>query len=114
MFNIILSLLSFTVPSYITDQPVDTISIFGNTASLQCQASGLPVPNITWLKGLATLNNPSVTVVSNVTDFTRSSKLVFTNLSFADTGAYICRASNYLVSMTLADSLSIQLTVNCE
>ena len=114
MFNILFYLLSFTVPPYITDQSFDTISIFGNTAFLQCQASGLPVPNITWLKDDAILNNPDITVVSNVTDFTRSSKLVFTNLSFADTGAYICQASNYLVSMTLADSLSIQLTVNCE
>ena len=113
MFNIIFSLLSFTVPPYITDQPIDTISIFGNTASLQCQAFGLPVPNITWLR-LASLNNPDVTVISNVTDFTRSSKLIFTNLSFADTAPYICQASNYLVSVALTNSSSVQLTVNRE
>ena len=106
--------MSFTVPPYITDQPINTISIFGNTASLQCQAFGLPVPNITWLKRLASLNNSDVTVISNVTDFTRSSKLIFTNLSFADTAPYICRASNYLVSLALTDSLSVKLTVNRE
>ena len=45
-------------------------------------------------------------------EFTRTSILFFNNLDFDDSGSYVCRAVNNLVSPVMTDSESATFTVN--
>lgn len=62
------------------------------------------------------LLDPYIVVSKNneEADFTATSYLTFTNLSFDNTGMYVCRASNDLVSVQGTNSTSASLTVNRE
>ena len=69
----------------------------GVTASFTCNADGIPLPNIVWMKqtssGESEISASSVNVQIN--SHNGSSQLIVQNTSTADSGYYICKASNY-------------------
>ena len=68
----------------------------GVTASFTCNSEGFPLPNIVWMKhtrlGEKEISASSFNVQIN--SYNGSSQLVVQNTSTADSGYYICKASN--------------------
>ena len=93
---------------------MDQIQNEGNTISFTCQATGEPVPTITWYFNGAPVDEANtmkytISMMSlNIT--TNSSTLTIMNVQSSDVGTYTCNATN-LVS---TDTSSGVLTVNGE
>ncbi|KFM73053.1 Hemicentin-1, partial [Stegodyphus mimosarum] len=79
--------LDVHVPPAITTLPKSQDISVGDMLSLHCEASGHPIPSITWL-----LNNTQVT--GSVHSILGRSKLHIQNVSKEDEGTYICLAQN--------------------
>ena len=86
----------------------------GDTTSFTCQATGEPVPTISWyfngvlLDDAATMKYTISEISLNTT--TISSTLALRNVESSDVGTYTCNATNVLSS----DASSGILTVNGE
>ena len=70
----------------------------GVTANFTCHAEGFPLPNIVWMKQNGSVERE---ISVNSTNFQinsqgGSSQLIVQNTSTADSGYYICKASNYI------------------
>ena len=86
----------------------------GDTASFTCQATGEPVPTITWyfsgapvdeintMKYMISMMSLNITTISNM--------LTIMNVESSDVGTYTCNATNVVSS----DTSSGVLTVNGE
>ena len=108
---------SLLVIPRILQSPNNTIGLFANTSTLLCSAFGSPVPDIDWLMDGIELNlpDPHIAVTNDQeAEFVTTSYLKFTNLSFGNTGMYICRASNNLDSLQRTNSSIARLIVNRE
>ena len=82
-----------------------------NPATFNCQASGRPVPSISWyFKGvMIDVSNASKYNVSNTTkDTTVTSLLTISNVQSSDVGTYTCQTENNIG----IDQSSGILTVN--
>ena len=85
-----------------------------NTASFTCQATGEPVPTISWyfndvpLDATDTKKYTVSVISSNVT--TNSGRLTIVSVQSSDVGTYTCNATNVVSS----DTISGVLTVNGE
>ena len=62
----------------------------GDSATFTCNASGVPTPNIIWYRDGKQINS-SHYEISSIT--ASSSQLTINNVSHADHGYYVCRAS---------------------
>ena len=87
----------------------------GDTASFTCQATGEPVPTISWYFNITTLSNDSVVnkyeiLVREINTTTISSTLTIMNVQSSDVGTYTCNATNVVST----DTSSGVLTVNGE
>ena len=87
----------------------------GATASFTCQATGEPVPIITWYYNDSVAVNETDAMkytisVKVVNTTTISSTLTIMNVESSDVGTYTCNATNVLSS----DTSSGVLTVNGE
>ena len=84
----------FAVPSAI--QPIQNENITeGENLSLLCNASGIPLPMVSWIK-----------VGGYV--ITNESKLVFTNISRTQAGEYRCEASNVCGNASETATIEVQ------
>ncbi len=73
----------------------DIFIVLNDTFTLNCTASGFPVPSITWLHNNTQLNLPNrtnVVIVGNNTARSVVSVLTVTMATSVDTGNYSCRA----------------------
>ena len=88
-------------PPVVEVVPPALSTLRGVKASLTCNAEGFPLPNITWIRrtssGESEISSNGVDVQINSRN--GSSQLIIQNTSTADSGYYICNASNY-VSVT--------------
>ena len=84
----------------------------GDTASFTCQATGEPVPTISWYFNGALLANGVKHTISetSVNTTTISSTLTIMSVESSDVGTYTCNATNVVSS----DTSSGVLTVNGE
>ena len=85
------------------------------TASFTCQATGGPVPTISWYFNGAPVNNETDVDKYDITDMevdttTISSTLTIMSVESSDVGTYTCNATNVVSS----DTSSGVLTVNGE
>ena len=93
----------------------DAIGIATEQATLQCSVFASPRPNITWLRdnSKVDLSDPLVGVQETpYGSFQLNSTLLLSNLAFNNSGDYVCRGSNDLVSPLVTDSAPSSFTVN--
>ena len=70
----------------------------GVRASFTCHAKGFPLPNIVWMKQNGSVEREISVNSANfqINSYDGSSELIVQNTSTADSGYYICKASNYI------------------
>ena len=82
----------------IEDDPVDTTHFRGGNNILSCNASGVPLPTITWYQDDIEITDSSrvlsTTLVDEVNEGLVQSTLVFTDIELSDDSDYYCEASN--------------------
>ena len=103
--------LNSIVPPAISLEVMDQAQNETDTASFSCQATGEPVPTISWYFNDVPVNATKYTIsviLLNVT--TNSSTLTIPSVQSSDVGTYTCIATNILSS----DISSGILTVNGE
>ena len=85
-------------PPVVEIVPPALSTLKGVTASFTCNADGFPLPNIVWMKQTG-LGESEISVSSfnvQINSHNGSSQLIVQNTSTADSGYYICKASNYV------------------
>ena len=104
----------FLVIPTINPEVMDQTQNEGDTASLTCQATGEPVPTISWyfngtpVDKANTMKYTLSMMSLNIT--TNSSALTIMNVQSSDVGTYTCNATNVVST----DTSSGVLTVNGE
>ncbi len=86
-----------------------------NTATFNCNASGLPTPNITWTSPGGTelvSGQNNIVIVNNGEDRTVMSTLRIPNTSPSISGRYQCSASNGVVIPEAVTNATADLTVH--
>ena len=96
----------------INSEVMDETQNEGETASFSCQATGEPVPTISWYFNGNLLVNGIEHMISmmSLNTTTISSTLTVMNVQSSDVGTYTCNATNVVSS----DTSSGVLTVNGE
>ena len=88
----------------IAAHPQNTTRIEGDTVTLSCNATGNPLPTISW-----TRNGSPVTASGRISFSDDKKQLTITNVNRTDSGEYRCVASNELGSDTSnASTVDIQ------
>ena len=95
------------VPPQITTQPQGGPVTEGNNVTLSCNASGNPVPTITWTRNGSVLTSS----VPRISFGEESKELKITSINRADSGEYRCVANNSEGNVT---SDAATLDVQCE
>ena len=100
------------VAATISLEVIDQIQDEGDTASFSCQATGEPVPTISWYFNGALLADGATHTISetSVDTITINSTLTIMSVQSSDVGTYTCNATNVVSS----DTSSGVLTVNGE
>ena len=100
------------VNSIISVKVFDQIRDEGDTASFTCQATGGPVPTISWYFNGTLLADGTAHTISetSVNTTTINSILTIMSVQSSDVGTYTCNATNVVSS----DTSSGVLTVNGE
>ena len=80
--------LLYTVAALITQKPSSIVAEVGENVRLQCKATGLPKPTITWRRAFGSLARGKTAVDDG--------KLTIRNIAKADSGDYACSAKNFL------------------
>ena len=101
--------------SIVTDQPEITAhprsdaETEGNNVTLSCNATGNPVPTISWIM----YGSPVNTTINTRISFSEDNKqLTIADVNRTDSGEYQCVASNFLGNATSNDAtLDIQCNV---
>ena len=94
------SSLKFTVPVEIVDDPVETTHYAGGNITMSCNASGVPLPTIIWLKNGeellqdARVSYANTTLIDMPNEGLVLSTLSFTDLQLTDDADYACQATN--------------------
>ena len=95
------------VAPVITTQPQVGPVTEGDNVTLSCNASGIPVPTITWTRNGSVL----ISSVPRISLGAESRELTITNISRADSGEYRCVANNSEGNVT---SNAATLDVKCK
>ena len=107
------SLLYLVTPT-ITLEVMDQIQDEGGTASFTCEATGGPVPTISWYFNVARIDEANMMKYTisetSVNTTIISSTLTIMSVESSDVGTYTCNATNVVSS----DTSSGVLTVNGE
>lgn len=88
------------VPALIYQSPIVRVEHFrGGITNISCNATGLPVPTVTWFKNEKTFSFPDhvFVVEKNKSDAVSGyieSTLVFGTLELSDNASYYCQANN--------------------
>ena len=100
------------VSSTISPEVMDEAQTEGRMASFTCQATGEPVPTISWYFNGALLADGATHTISetSVNTTTINSTLTIMSVESSDVGTYTCNATNVVSS----DTSSGVLTVNGE
>ena len=85
-------------------EPSSALVNYSQMANFTCQAFGIPVPNLRWLKeanGNVTVNDTdSIKIIEQmVTPFILESVLVFLNTTKTDQSLYRCEGSNGITNV---------------
>ena len=98
-YHLLPSLPSFIiVNARFTTQPPDTSVLFGERASIPCQVTGFPKPQIVWLKRVTTMESnigafENVQLDSGRIQQFDNGTLHFATTTVLDSGEYACKAT---------------------
>ena len=104
----IITFLNHLVIQDISPEVMDQTLDEGDTASFTCQATGEPVPTISWYFNDTPVDEANTMMSLNTN--TISNTLTIMNVQSSDVGTYTCNATNVVSS----DTSSGVLTVNGE
>ena len=108
--NIILCM--HVVPVQVTPLPAIISKNYRADLTVTCNATGSPIPTLSWLKDGSTLQTAEGTTVNITTlNNTLYSVLSITSLTDEHDGVYTCLASNVLPNGTLTHTSSFTLKV---
>lgn len=85
--------------------------------TLQCEAYGHPVPDLSWFKDNSTVMlsvSQGVVLPSMTSDTSTISTLTLFNVSDEDAGMYSCRANNSLVEDRMSFGPTGKLSILCK
>ena len=97
-----------TVAALITQKPSSIVAEVGENVIFPCQATGLPLPTITWRRAFGSLPKGKTAVVDG--------NLTIRNIAKTDKGDYVCSAKNFLgqdfvvAQLIVIDRLTFTLT----
>lgn len=110
IYSFCYALFYISVGPEISEPPIDTTKIEGQTVVLSCLVAGYPTPAVAWTKNDVELNltaNLRLSVSSKNGNHT----LKITDVQKSDAGQYRCVANN---SLQTSESFPSTLTVQCE
>ena len=91
---------------------IDQTMVEGDTAFFTCQATGTPIPNISWYFNGAPVDtvNTIKYMISEMefNPITKNSTLTIMNLELSDIGTYSCNATNFVSGITSSGILSVE------
>ena len=113
-FVIITIIVSFvTDQPEITAQPQGETRIEGENVTFTCNATGNPVPSISWTSMTRNVSTLDTSHNSRISFLADNKQLTITNVSRTDSGEYRCVANNSLGNATSdAAVLDIQCNVS--
>lgn len=120
MYWIAILLFVISVIPVINDISVPSNGTAGGTVELTCNATGYPLPVITWLKNNTVLMPGTTITTSSVVQQDETglyqviANLSINGLILNDTDVYSCVAKNQLASFQSDVSRELQLTVLCK
>ena len=80
--------LLFSVAALIRQKPSSVIVEEGENVNLECKASGLPKPTVTWRKAFGSLPRGKTTVIDG--------NMTMLSVTKEDRGTYVCTVKNLL------------------
>ena len=104
--------LSLLVLPEILERPLTIVGVAGGNISLQCTASGYPLPTITWWTIEGTVVDGKVESEEDGSGV--SSVLMLIDLGHDDATQYYCTAENFLAVDITVESERTQLIVHCK
>ena len=99
------------MPPTIESAPFDTQVVIGNSVSISCSASGVPLPNITWsrVEHEELMNHTDTLIIASVQDDNDiTSLLTIVNAVQENTGYYNCTAENNIGRDSVIFHLQVQ------
>ena len=100
--------LLFSVAALIREKPSSVIVEEGENVNLECKASGLPMPTVTWRKAFGHLPRGKTTVID--------ANMTILSVTKEDRGTYVCTVKNLLGEesafsvVTVIDRLKFSIT----
>ena len=110
MFIHFFMFFNISVGPEISEPPIDTTKIEGQTVVLSCLVAGYPTPAVAWTKNDVELNSIGNLRLS-VSSKNGNHTLKITDVQKSDAGQYRCVANN---SLQTSKSSPSALTVQCE
>ena len=97
----------------IIPKPINVSASVGDSVSINCSASGRPLPSLSWYKDEVQLDiSGRITITDYVINFTHiDSVLTVSSVTYDDEGVYTCNATNTLPNEIIVVR-SISFTVN--
>lgn len=99
--------LIILVPPYIKSQQITPIikTMKGDTVNLECEVSGIPIPEVRWMK-----DDLSINLIYRYPEYEiKSTNLVIANLTESDGGRYTCTAVNKAGSSSRDYSVNVMI-----
>ena len=88
--------LCFVVIPEITQGPIDMARQLGENVNFTCNATGVPLPDITWSSDSSSniMDEGDIMILDSTDALMRESRLIIMNLKAADFQNYTCNATN--------------------
>ncbi|XP_050039355.1 cell adhesion molecule Dscam1-like isoform X1 [Dermacentor andersoni] len=103
--------MTVKVPPYWRKQPTDKAGILGESVIIDCQADGVPHPQIRWKKMIPGPLVESQTIISNpYIQILENGSLVLREIGLKDAGEYMCQATNN-VKPSLSEVIKLRVHV---
>ena len=110
VYSFFMFFFNISVGPEISEPPIDTTKIEGQTVVLSCLVAGYPTPAVAWTKNDVELNSIANLRLS-VSSKNGNHTLKITDVQKSDAGQYRCVANN---SLQTSESFPSTLTVQCE
>lgn len=106
--------VTLTVPPRVSVNASTVVLRTGNAVSLYCQVTGIPTPDVEWVKrGAKSLSNHSSIVTSITSTYaTAASILHVTNAQPSDSGEFVCEAANKVGTANTTSILDVQCNLD--